>query len=268
MAPSILFPMRDRVIGVLSGLAAGDRNGGPIRMALLLAESLQACRRLTLEDVGKRYLTWWRHGGFDTGPTAASVLNLVSSGLTFEEASERVHKTARGLTAGCNPVHRAAPLAMCALLPDGELAAAAAAEAKLTHWHPLAGDVSAAVATLCRALIRGRSWESALEIAAVDRLDETRNALNTTSSHLSHSGFAPAALQAAVHFVNSCPSFDDALIQALAFAGRDNYCPVLVGSIGGARWGDSHLDPLRLEHHEDLLLRRIRSAAEGLSELW
>ena len=260
--------MRDRVIGVLIGLAAGDRNGGPIRMALLLAESLHACRGLNLEDVGKRYLTWWHNGGFDTGPTAANVFDAVSSGLTFEEAPERVHGAFRGLTAGCNPAHRAAPLAMCALLPDCGLAAAAAAEAMLTHQHPLAGDVSAAVATLCRALIRGRSWESALDIAAVDRLDDTRNALSRTSGPPSDSGFSPAALQAAVHFVNSCPCFNNALDQALAFAGPNNYCPVLVGSIGGARWGDSGLDPLRLERREDLPLRRIRSAAEGLSELW
>ncbi len=118
--------------------------------------SALAGRGLNLEDVGKRYLTWWRNGGFDTGPTAANVFDAVSSGLTFEEASERVHGASRGLTAGCNPAHRAAPFAMCALLPDCGLAAAAAAEAKLTHQHPLAGDVSAAVATLlCLTCISG-----------------------------------------------------------------------------------------------------------------
>ncbi len=237
-------------------------------MALRLAESLQACRGLDLDDIGRRYLAWWREGAFDTGPTAGSVLRHVSSGLTFEKASEQVHIASGGLTAGCNPAHRGAPLAMSAMLPDSGLAAAAAAEAKLTHWDPLAGDVSAAVATLCRALIRGRSWESALDTAAVDRLDDTRRALNTKlGQHPSNSGFAPAALRAAIHFVNSSRSFSDALTQALAFAGPANYCPVLVGSIGGARWGVSRIDPLSLGHQADLLLR-IRSVAQGLSDLW
>ena len=36
----------DRCRGVLVGLAAGDRIGGPIRMAVRLAESLARLRRL------------------------------------------------------------------------------------------------------------------------------------------------------------------------------------------------------------------------------
>jgi len=38
---------RERVIGLLLGLAAGDRIGGPVRMALLVAESLldRCCSR-------------------------------------------------------------------------------------------------------------------------------------------------------------------------------------------------------------------------------
>lgn len=39
---------KDRCGGVLLGLAAGDRNGGPIQMAVRLAESLVA--RWTLES--------------------------------------------------------------------------------------------------------------------------------------------------------------------------------------------------------------------------
>ncbi len=37
------FPAKDRAEGILLGLAAGDRNGGPIRMAVRLAESLGEC---------------------------------------------------------------------------------------------------------------------------------------------------------------------------------------------------------------------------------
>ena len=58
---------RDRIRGVLLGLAAGDRNGGPIRMAVRLAESLSERRRFDPEDILSRYLAWWRDGAFDTG---------------------------------------------------------------------------------------------------------------------------------------------------------------------------------------------------------
>jgi ADP-ribosylglycohydrolase len=67
----------DRIRGVLLGLAAGDRNGGPIRMAARLAESLADRRRFDPDDILARYLDWWRDGAFDTGPTAATVFSLI-----------------------------------------------------------------------------------------------------------------------------------------------------------------------------------------------
>ncbi len=85
---------RDRIRGVLIGLATGDRNGGPIRMAIRLAESLSDRRRYEPEDILARYRAWWRDGAFDTGPTAATVLGLIEGGMEPAEAVERVHEQA------------------------------------------------------------------------------------------------------------------------------------------------------------------------------
>src|SRR3954471_12286030 len=115
--------VQDRVRGVLVGLAAGDRNGGPIRMAVRLAESLIERQRFDPEDLLDRYLGWWREGAFDTGPTTAEVLSLIDAGVPNFEAVQRVHEASGGLTAGCNPAHRCPPLSMAASLPDDELAA-------------------------------------------------------------------------------------------------------------------------------------------------
>ena len=46
----------DRCRGVLVGLAAGDRIGGPVRMAVRLAESLTARNGFAPPDVLDRYL--------------------------------------------------------------------------------------------------------------------------------------------------------------------------------------------------------------------
>ena len=70
----------DRVRGVLVGLAAGDRNGGPSEMAVRLGESLDERQGFDLDDIGARYLQWWNQGAFDTGPTAASVFEQVAAG--------------------------------------------------------------------------------------------------------------------------------------------------------------------------------------------
>lgn len=173
--------IEDRVIGVLLGLAAGDRIGGPIRMALHVAESLHECGGVDVSDIGLRYLDWWRNGAFDTGPTADQVLSLVNSGISFEQAVILVDKKTHGMSAGCNPAHRSAPLAMHGAIEDAAAEQAAIMEARLTHGHPLAGETAAAVVYLCRSLIRGASWTSALNVATKDHQDEIRAALASRS---------------------------------------------------------------------------------------
>ena len=59
---SDLTTAADRCWGVLVGLAAGDRIGGPIRLAVRLAESLLELGRVDPQDIVGRYLRWWRQG--------------------------------------------------------------------------------------------------------------------------------------------------------------------------------------------------------------
>ncbi len=260
--------IQDRVKGIFIGLAAGDKNGGPIRMALRLAQSLHGRNAFDVVDIGERYLAWWRQGGFDTGPVAAKVFKLADSGLSFDQAALQVHNESGGITAGCNPAHRSAPLAMLASLPDDELSAAAIAEASLTHKHPLAGDVSTATVTLCRALVRGNDWSTALRLAQRGRLSQTRVALETKpADSLSTGGFAPQVLAAAIHFISDNETFSSAIREAVRFAGPANYCPVLVGSIGGARWGESAIRSDLLGSNFELM-PHISEAAENLSSDW
>ncbi len=257
----------DRAEGLLLGLAAGDRNGGPIQMATRLAESLIEKGNVDIPDIGSRYMDWWRNGAFDTGPTAASAFALVDSGESFANAAEQIHRQSNGLTAGRNPAHRSAPLAMLCGANNAQLEQAARREAALTHLHPLSGDVAVAVVMLCRELIQGPNWEKALRIAKIGRLSETQVAMasSKSSTGLSTGGFAPDVLAAAIYFVGRSDNFDDALAASLAFAGPENYCPVLVGSIGGARWGARSISELMLQHCA--ILPRVRSVASSLAAL-
>jgi ADP-ribosylglycohydrolase len=256
-----------RVAGVLLGLAAGDRNGGPVELALRLAESLLERRAFDREDQLRRFLDWHAEGAFDTGPVTGGVLKLMAGGLPAGEAAGRVHRELDGQTAGCNPAHRVAPLAMAAFLPDQALPDLAREQALLTHLHPLAGDTAAALAVLCRALVRGVPWTGALARATAGRLAEVRAALGPGDGMpLSGGGFSPEVLRAAVHFVGAARGFAEALAAALRFAGPPNYCPVLAGALGGARWGAAAIAPSALAHCRDLT--RLRQAAARLAADW
>jgi ADP-ribosyl-[dinitrogen reductase] hydrolase len=236
-------------------------------MAVRLAESLNECGKVDINDVAARYLDWWREGAFDMGPTAARVFALVDSGLTFAEASRQTHLEAGQQTAGCNPVHRSAPLAMIPDLDAQQLAESARVEARLTHHHPLAGDVAAAVVSACRGLVHGLHWRSAVEVAREGRLPETQAAMTSPdAATLNRGGFARDVLAAAVFFVQTNATFGAALDASLQFAGSANYCPVLVGSIGGARWGAEGIGDELLGHCR--ILPRVRSAAASLASRW
>jgi ADP-ribosylglycohydrolase len=244
----------DRCRGVLIGLAAGDRNGGPIRMAVRLAESLFVCGGFDPADVMDRYLRWWREGAFDTGPVSARALELVAAGMPVAEATTQVHREFGGKTAGCNPAHRSSPLSMLASIADKDLTPCAMVEARLTHYDPLAGEVAAVVNKLCRSLIRGTAWPDAM--GGTGRFAHPDGPGN-------NGGYAPDVLRAALYFVGTSASFVEALARSLEFAGPANYCPVTVGAIAGARWGASSVPQSALGHVE--CLPRVLTAAEKLS---
>jgi ADP-ribosylglycohydrolase len=259
--------VQDRCRGVLLGLAAGDRNGGPIRMAVRLAESLLELGRFDPADAVARYLRWWREGAFDTGPVSGQALELMAAGMSSSAASAQVHREFGGKTAGCNPAHRSSPLAMLSSLADDDLPDCAITEARLTHHNPLAGDVAAAVTELCRSLIRGVAWEKAVQRSAEQRQAETSGALFfVRDGPGTIGGFAPEVLRAAAYFVGSSSSFSEALERSVLFAGPANYCPVLVGAIGGARWGSSAIPAPALAHVD--ILPRVETCAHRLAAGW
>ena len=83
---------------------------------------------------------------------------------------------------------------------------------------------------------------------------------------MSTGGFAPDVLGAALFFVRTSSSFADALERSIAFAGPSNYCPILVGSIGGARWGAAAVPKEAVDHCS--VLPQVSSVAAVLAESW
>ena len=220
--------MDDVAKTMIEGITGGDRLGGPAALAEIVHESLSACRCLDVDDLASRYLRWWRGGAFDTGPTFSLVFQRINAGVSIENASRETDRLLDGQTAGCGPAQRIAPLAACLTIPTTKIAASARAEARITHRHPHAGDAAAVVALLCRHLIEGCSWKSAKK-KVNEKEPEAWLAIH--AANISTGGYALDVVRTAIHFLDG----NEPLTKALEFAGDQNYCPVVVGAIEGAK---------------------------------
>ena len=194
--------LADRCCGLLLGLAAGDHNGGPIQMALAIAEQLVQSAQgssggsggahaadpkdAVVPDPAAGFATcaaWWDDGAgvdaWDTGPITGALLQdfqrrggsrAVTGGNgavgELEAAACRLDRELKGMTAGVNAAHRVAPLALAGGLPDGAaLASAGRQESRLTHASPISQFACALVVCLCRGLLRGLNWPEATAAA-------------------------------------------------------------------------------------------------------
>ena len=212
---------------LLRGLAAGDKNGGPIRLAMLLYSHVKQ-HGFSSQGVFQAYYNWVTTEGFDTGPTLAQVCLYVQGGATIQQAVEQTHWDMNQQTAGVGPSHRVTPLAI--FLSGKILDDAVLQEARLSHFSPLAGTTAMFTARLCSALLQGATWEEAKRRSIIGIHNIPISYLPIEKRH--RGGFAPNVLQTALSFLEESSSFACALDASLQFAGPNNYCPVLVGSIG------------------------------------
>ena len=253
----------ERAQGCLVGLSLGDDNGGPTAMMLKNLEIMTQVRTVMPQYFGKGYLEWFKEDGYDAGIVTQKVLELVDSGLSFDDAAKQVDTELDGMTAGISPAHRSIPLTLYFVawylrspnffeeFPNTgfqEFESFIGREARLTHLHKEASEVSIAVNAICMHLILGRDEFRALDFGMKFINEDLRsnildNVYTKNPDHLKDGGYAPDVLTAALWFLFHTDTLKDALEQSKAFAGAANYCPVLVGSIGGAMYGYNEIKP-------------------------
>ena len=212
---------------LLKGLAAGDKNGGPSKLAHLLHNHVKQFG-FSQQGVFNTYYNWVTTEGFDTGPTLERVCFYVQGGCSLQQAVEMTHWDMQQRTAGVGPAHRAVPLAL--FFSGTELDDIVYQEAQVSHFSPLAGETSIVAVRMCSYLLQGYSLREAIAHAGAGI-----NGVSLQYLHLhqrTRGGFGPKVLQTAVSFLHDASSFAEALQTSLDFAGPNNYCPVLVGSIG------------------------------------
>jgi hypothetical protein len=205
-----------------SGLAAGDRNGGPVRLATILYQSTED--DFDAQRVFDNYADWVLGEGFDMGPTMEEVVLLVGGGMNIEEATQAIHHISESGSAGIGPAHRSASLLTRSHKSEEEIIDLAQQEARLTHWDVLAGRVSAVSLLIAHHLFYETSFA---EIE--DRIHHLFYDIRLDQEKRTRGGFAPLVLQTAWSFLTTTDSPREALNSSIEYAGAANYCPILVG---------------------------------------
>ncbi|MGE2736085.1 ADP-ribosylglycohydrolase family protein [Mycolicibacterium vaccae] len=174
---TLTHPQRDRAIGVLVGMAAGDALGagyefdppmetgqpvgmiggglGPFApgewtddtsMAVAIVEIAATCAELSAEkslDYIVERWHWWAQGAKDVGAQTSAVLRAAArKGICARAArsvSAEQHRHT-GRSAGNGSLMRTAPVALAYLHDEEALASAAREISELTHFDPDAGD--------------------------------------------------------------------------------------------------------------------------------
>ena len=270
--------VEDRIRGLLYGLAIGDQIGGPIQMALQLSNAILDKNRFDEKNVLRHYYTWWREAGFDTGTVTHNVFMEMKRGNPNSEATATIHRRMKGKTGGCNPMHRASPLALLCNSTAGQLDHYAKIDARLTHLDAIAGECSAFVVKTCHYILAGSSIHNAIT-QVYDELEdysplrsELIDIVNVThyetslSKPLSTTGYSPEVLRAALFHLKTNEDFESTIESVFEFAGSNNYCPVVAGTIAGTYYGYSKLPQHNMKH--DILITDIDKISNRFMNYW
>jgi len=152
-------------------------------------------------------------------------------------------------------------------------------ECRLTHFHELSVEVCVVCNLICRVLIETiGNWNQALNFALENMLNPKNNELKQilqkiinkeyNEKEISQDGFCLNVLFAALYFIDNSKNFSEALERSLKFAGNANYCPVLVGSIGGSRWGLSEIPKSHWNELDQETKNRLESISNYLEQQW
>lgn len=275
---------RDRAIGSLIGLAAGDAlgttlefslrdsgprvtgmvGGGPFdlapgewtddtSMALCLAESILARGAIDPEDLMRRFTAWRQDGDnsvtgvcFDVGITTSAALQR------FLDTGNPLSGGADPRTAGNGSLMRLAPAAIRWCGEPAKAREAARLQSRTTHGAPQAVDACGFFAGLLVEAIAGEPKESLLSPRAFEGHEAIAKIAagswrGKRRDEISSSGYVAHTLEAALWAAAGAESFEDALIAAVNLGGDADTAGAVTGQLAGALWGASRIPAAWLE---------------------
>lgn len=267
---------RDRFVGCLVGLAAGDALGAPLefmprveiaatfgevrellgggwlnvepgectddtQLAATVAESLVLRGQVDPTDLARRFVAWLRTGPKDVGQITRTAIRYHQQGVPWHEVGPRVRRELAGRSAGNGTLVRCVPVALLRADCVAALVRDSTLAAHLTHDDPLSVWSTVAVNLALAELLAGRADDLPLRVA--ERIDqpEVREVLLAAPALPRHAirsgGHALETLGAAFWAFVNHPGFEDAVVAAVNLGDDADTIGAIVGALAGAREG-------------------------------
>lgn len=271
-------PRRDRAIGSLLGLAAGDALGVPMEfqkrdsrpavtdligggpfglkpgewtddtaMALCLAESLLAHPDFDPRDLMERFVRWWKKGENSATGACFDIGNATRASLErFRKNGDPLAGSEDPMDAGNGSIMRLAPVAICWHGSPDRAAAVARSQSGTTHAAPACLDACELLARVLVAAIGGAGKAALLQPARPGWLAEITQIAagrwrDKQRAQIRSSGYVVDTLEAAFWCVARSEDARAALVLAANLGQDADTVAAVTGQIAGAIWGASAL---------------------------
>jgi ADP-ribosyl-[dinitrogen reductase] hydrolase len=261
----------DRLRGIAVGAAVGDALGMPLEfglpspseelittmlpgrlpagsftddteMALALAESLLAIRKLDTDDLVKHFTDWYRRNPPDVGIHTSSVLHRICAGETWQEATNGLQAMYPD-TAGNGSVMRCWPAAVIAWQNQKLIFDFSRRQSLVTHAHLECSAGCVFINDMLFHLIHGKTlydaYNAALhEVELPQGLQQTiMLAPHRKREELRNTGWVRHTIESALWGLLNTYQFKDALIQVINLGGDADTAGAVAGALAGAAYG-------------------------------
>ncbi len=270
--------LKDRFRGVLLGLAAGDALGAPLefeaardtshfvtemvgggwmnlapgewtddtQMTLCVVASLLAKRVFDPDDIAKRFVAWMHNHPKDIGIHTKKVLQSISDGKPWEQASMEVQaENPEGAANGS--LMRCAPLSLFVYRNPDYIAALSPVLSRITHAHPDCEWSCVFINVLLAQLLNGKSKQDAVD-AAYDACAEAPEAVKERIGRAmeplcetSPTGYVLDTLEVAIWSFLHTSDLETALLVSINRGADADTVGAVVGALAGARYGMSSI---------------------------
>ncbi len=262
----IFISQVSRAIGALAGLALGDAFGAPFeggsppehsihepgffgqnpaiyrrftddtKQSLSLSKSLLKCGYFDPMDAIIALIQEYERDPRFYGPTSGRIFSMIKNGCAPLEAAQILFEEGgRGRTNGS--VMRGIPIGI--FYPPEDVRVYSLAASRITHFHPVACEASAAFNTIISYLVRGRHLTYAIDRAAeACEIGEVRERIVIPEKYpLNPSMDALDTLHASLSIALNADSFVGAATEAVMLGGDTDTIAALSGALKGAEYG-------------------------------